>query len=117
MPVADVELLGGARWEPPISTLQLTAFSSEGNGPTQDKVDQRVTTQELVLGTTTIVSTSLTVGYVVWLVRGGTLFASLLVSIPTWASFDPLPILDSFASQAQDDDEDLSLAEMATGGR
>jgi hypothetical protein len=32
-------------------------------------------------------------GVIAWLLRGGALAASLLSVLPTWASFDPVPIL------------------------
>ena len=34
------------------------------------------------------------VGLVAWILRGGTLLASLLASMPSWRNFDPIPILD-----------------------
>ena len=54
-----------------------------------------ISTEELVLGSVAVTSTALSVGYVVWLIRGGSLFASLLASLPAWVSFDPLPIIES----------------------
>lgn len=50
------------------------------------------------LSTTTVATAAsvtgvLTVGYVLWLVRGGLVMASLVSSVPMWQSFDPLPIL------------------------
>jgi len=43
----------------------------------------------------------LSVGYVIWLLRGGILVSSLLSSLPAWRLVDPLPILGRL-----DDDED-----------
>ncbi len=54
---------------------------------------------QLVLGATTIASTAISVGYVIWLIRCGSLVASMLASLPTWCSFDPLPILTSRAER------------------
>ena len=50
---------------------------------------------QLLLGATTIASTAISVGYVIWLIRCGSPVASMLASLPTWCSFDPLPILTS----------------------
>ncbi len=47
----------------------------------------------LVVGSSTAVAGSLTVGYVMWLVRGGVLLSSLMSSLPAWRVLDPLPIL------------------------
>jgi len=38
---------------------------------------------------------AITVGYVVWSLRGASLLASLLTSMPLWRSLDPLPILEN----------------------
>jgi hypothetical protein len=55
-----------------------------------------------ILGSAIAMSTGLSVGYVVWLVRGGMLLSSLLSSLPAWQILDPLPIL------ARKKDDDLS---------
>ncbi len=61
-----------------------------------------------VVGSTVAVATGLSVGYVLWLVRGGLLFASLLSSMPAWRVIDPLPVLTRFRGRAEgDDDESL----------
>ncbi|MDJ0801928.1 MAG: hypothetical protein QNI97_03565, partial [Desulfobacterales bacterium] len=61
-----------------------------------------------VLGSAIVMSTGLSVGYVVWLMRGGMLLSSLLSSLPAWQLLDPLPIL---ARRKDDDnnDDDESL--------
>ncbi|HQC95086.1 MAG TPA: DUF4347 domain-containing protein [Aquabacterium sp.] len=38
-------------------------------------------------------SLGLSVGYVVWLVRGGVLMSSMLSALPAWQLLDPLPVL------------------------
>jgi Domain of unknown function (DUF4347)/Cadherin-like/Right handed beta helix region len=59
-----------------------------------------------VIASTTAVSTTLSVGYVIWLVRGGALLSSLLASIPAWRAVDPLPVLGTMAETEQDQDDD-----------
>ncbi|MDH3772560.1 MAG: hypothetical protein OET79_16440, partial [Nitrospirota bacterium] len=39
------------------------------------------------------VGLTLSTGIVAWLVRGGTLLAGLMASLPAWRHFDPVPIL------------------------
>ena len=51
--------------------------------------------------------TSLTIGYVAWLIRGGVLVSSLLTSMPAWRLLDPLPILGNVKSRGSDDDDSL----------
>ena len=36
---------------------------------------------------------ALSAGFVVWLLNGGSILASFLVSMPAWRHFDPLPVL------------------------
>ena len=71
------------------------------------------TTTELIIGTSAIVSTSLSVGYVIWLLRSGTLLMTFLTSIPAWCAFDPLPIIESM-DETEDDQDDESLVSMVT---
>ncbi|MBR9985748.1 MAG: hypothetical protein KFF68_07555, partial [Desulfosarcina sp.] len=64
---------------------------------------------QTVLGSAIAVSTGLSVGYVIWLIRGGMLLSSLLSSIPAWQILDPLPVLAG--RRGEDDlDDDESLA-------
>jgi hypothetical protein len=46
----------------------------------------------------------LSVGYVIWLLRGGVLVSSLLSSLPAWRLVDPLPILGRLDDDEDDDD-------------
>ena len=68
--------------------------------------DNQVT--KVYLGSAIVSSVGLSVGYVVWLLRGGMLLSSLLSSLPAWRLLDPLPIL---ARKRDDDysDDDESL--------
>ena len=52
-----------------------------------------------VAGMTT---TLLSVGYVIWCLRGGALVATLLTTLPLWRWLDPLPVLDE---REREDDE------------
>ena len=51
------------------------------------------------------VSTGLSVGYVIWLVRGGALIGSMLSAMPAWQMIDPLPVL-ARGRRGQHDDDD-----------
>ena len=94
-----------------LSDVQLTLDfgRQEGTQPAED--EGRFSSQELALGSMTVAATALSVGYVVWLVRGGSLLMSLVTVIPTWRSFDPLPIVESFEeAQAGENDDEESLS-------
>ncbi|MDZ4849778.1 MAG: cadherin domain-containing protein [Pirellulaceae bacterium] len=62
--------------------------------------------QPLVLGTAAGVASSLSVGYVMWLVRGGYVVAGLMAQLPAWRLIDPLPILSQLEAMGDDDDDD-----------
>ena len=72
--------------------------SNSETSPTLDRV---------AVGSSALATTSLSVGYVVWMLRGGSLFASFMTSLPAWKSFDLLPILDEFDKESLIDIADL----------
>jgi len=49
--------------------------------------------QRSVLASSIAVTSGLSIGYVVWLVRGGVLASSMLSALPAWKLIDPLPVL------------------------
>ena len=98
-----------------VANAPLSLFMPNEEWTATTKEDALVSTEEIVLGTTTVVSTALSVGYVVWLVRGGSLVASLAASLPAWTSFDPLPILQSFEDQnAPEKKDEESLCDLVS---
>ena len=64
--------------------------------------------EKVIVGSSAAVSTSVSVGYAVWMLRGGSLLTSILSSLPVWQGFDPLPVLDSFEEEAEGDTETLA---------
>ena len=76
----------------------------------QGEINEGFNTPYIFAGSFAGVSSALSVGYVVWTVRGGLLATSLLAHLPAWSFVDPLLVLD----ELDDDDEaeDDSLAEM-----
>ncbi|MDJ0784481.1 MAG: cadherin-like domain-containing protein, partial [Desulfosarcinaceae bacterium] len=75
----------------------------------QEEVAVESTITQTMVGSAIAVSTGLSVGYVVWLVRGGLLLSSLLSSLPAWQILDPLPVLAG-RREDRDEDSDDSLA-------
>ncbi|HEX8521233.1 MAG TPA: hypothetical protein VF669_03185, partial [Tepidisphaeraceae bacterium] len=61
---------------------------------------------------TGLTTTLLSVGYVIWCLRGGTMMATLLTTLPLWRFMDPLPVLEIYEKERKkdkensDDDED-----------
>ena len=58
-----------------------------------EQLESDTDTTTLAIGTVAGVS-ALSTGYLMWCLRGGSLLATALSSIPAWGSFDPLPVLD-----------------------
>jgi hypothetical protein len=67
-----------------------------------------------IAGSVMVVSSGLSVGYVLWLLRGGVLLSSLLTSLPAWRLIDPLPVLGRVGGS--DDEDDDSLEDMVETG-
>lgn len=112
-PAASVEGEGGDRqvlgpgWHASLAAL----LTSPGSGESRTSLDEAIeevrrqieesdAREQQVLAGSLIVSSSLSVGYVLWLVRGGALLASLSAALPAWANLDPLPVLSRVRSSA-----------------
>ena len=73
--------------------------------------EAQITSEKIVVGSTAVVTTSISVGYVIWILRGGSLLTAFVSALPTWSSFDPLPVLESFDKHSDvEDDTFLSIA-------
>jgi hypothetical protein len=46
-----------------------------------------------VIASSIALTSGLSIGYVVWLVRGGVLVSSMLSALPAWQMVDPMPVL------------------------
>ncbi|WP_418316906.1 putative Ig domain-containing protein [Piscinibacter sakaiensis] len=49
--------------------------------------------QRRMLASSLAISSGLSLGYVVWLIRGGVLVSSMLSALPAWQLIDPMPVL------------------------
>lgn len=72
----------------------------------QEQIDSSVSTTTLTIGATVTATTSITVGYVVWVIRGGILLSSVMANLPMWRLMDPMAILNA-VDGAEEDDESL----------
>jgi hypothetical protein len=72
-----------------------------------------------VIASTIAMSTGLSVGYVIWLVRGGALLGSMLSTMPMWQMIDPLPVLTRSAGSkrydANEPADDASVEQIFDG--
>ena len=68
----------------------------------RESADNDVMQQHDRIVSSVAVSSGLSVGYMLWLARGGVLMASVMSALPAWASLDPLPVLAQLKRQASD---------------
>jgi sugar lactone lactonase YvrE len=83
------------------ASLGDTEWMTELNRMRED-IDAQLPQQSALVVSSVAVTGSLSVGYVLWLLRGGLLLSSLLSSLPAWTVIDPMPVL----SRSGHDDED-----------
>ena len=83
----------------------------------RDSLITETAAEQHVMASGVAVGTGLSVGYVVWLLRGGVLLTSLLSSLPAWRFVDPLPVLGRLKEDKDDGEEDESLESMVSTAR
>ncbi|PHS11806.1 MAG: hypothetical protein COA78_08945 [Blastopirellula sp.] len=78
------------------------------------EIDQKdIDGPQLTLGIeTSSVITVLSIGYVIWSIRGGLFLTSFVSVVPTWSFFDPLPILNSELESFSSAGEEESLSDL-----
>jgi hypothetical protein len=81
----------------------------------RDQVDGQIKVEQMLVASSVAVGGSLSVGYVVWLLRGGLLLSSLLSSLPAWQSIDPMPVLARGGDADEEADDDLDPLEKLFG--
>ena len=59
----------------------------------QRQLQQQSETRAAVIGSSILATGGASIGYVVWLVRGGVLMSSMMSALPAWQMVDPLPVL------------------------
>jgi hypothetical protein len=86
------------------SVLTSGDFNDDLDRVRKDMADMTLLHRAMI-GSTAAVTTSMSVGYVAWLIRGGVLMSTMLSSLPAWQIIDPLPVL---ARTRGDDDQEVS---------
>lgn len=82
----------------------------------REGLQEQSRTEAIVVASTAAASLGLSVGYVLWLLRGGVLISSMLSSLPAWRMVDPLPILGRLDEDEDEDAEDDSLESIVASG-
>ncbi len=73
----------------------------------EEESDSPLLKIDTTFGNSVGLSSGFTVGYMIWLLRGGTLMGSMLTSLPAWRLVDPLPVLAELDDDLDDDQESL----------
>ena len=76
------------------------------------------TAPALMIGGSAVLATSISAGYLVWMIRGGQVLAAMMANLPAWQLMDPLPILGGWVEKDDETDESLeSLLEESTDSK
>jgi hypothetical protein len=102
----------------PLSLIEADGFVNELDELRED-VSKAALLDKTMVASTVAVSSGLSVGYVVWLIRGGVLMSTVLSSLPAWRLIDPLPVLAYMGRDDEEDeqtDQEESLESIIEGG-
>lgn len=106
------------RWT---GSLQSGAAAQELNrslNALREQFNEAGTGRQQVMVSSIAITTGLSMGYVIWLLRGGALLGSMLSSMPLWGMIDPLPILNRASGKhvlADGSDADAPLEQIFDG--
>lgn len=81
-----------------------------------DSASHEMIISEWAAGGAIVTSTGLSVGYIMWIIRGGYVLASVVSTMPVWQNVDPLPVLDAFDRSDEDDESLESMIAKAEEG-
>jgi len=73
----------------------------------REEFAEDVSFRQKVIGSSVTLTSGFSVGYVIWLIRGGTLMGSMLSALPAWRMVDPLPILGALEDGDAGEDDSL----------
>ena len=86
---------------------EMFASLSDDFNTRRDEVEAQVLASRKVIGSSITVTTGLSIGYFLYLLRGGAIMSSMLASLPAWRFVDPLPILGDLKGSLDSDEESL----------
>ena len=96
-----------------LETLRNRASLAELDEARQ-RLEEQSAVQRYAVATGIALTSGLSIGYVLWLVRSGLLLSSVLSALPAWQVLDPLPVLSNFNAREDeigDDDQTERLFE------
>ncbi|MCX2980883.1 hypothetical protein EYC98_08400, partial [Halieaceae bacterium IMCC14734] len=74
----------------------------------ESSLAEQYSNELLMGGSARMAGVTLSAGYLAWLLRAGPLLASVAASVPTWARFDPLPVVLTNHDKQEEDFEELT---------
>ena len=88
-----------------LTQVALSRLANQMDTTTQTMRDT-TSVDKTVLSSSVTIASGLSVGYVFWILRSGTLLASVITSLPAWRYIDPLPVLDSLNDDENENDSE-----------
>ncbi len=106
-----VQLLADPQVQDDAGLEQLLSGSMDNSRETLE--EQQASIKQVIASTVTI-SSGFSIAYVMWLVRGGALAASVLTGLPAWRNIDPLPVLGTLEGPDDNVGDNETLETMVT---
>ena len=97
-----MELLQRVSFVPDSNTMSLASVMNQQ----RDENAGVLASQRVVVSSTIAATSTISVGYIVWLLRGGVLLGSMMSSLPAWRMVDPFTVLGTLDAAAADDDSE-----------
>ncbi|MCA9035588.1 MAG: hypothetical protein KDA91_10680, partial [Planctomycetaceae bacterium] len=85
--------------------MKLTTYSTSVSQQLEKDLSSDSAFVGAISGTVQVVASGLSVGYVIWALRGGMVLTGLLAQMPTWRLIDPLMVFEN--SETEDDNDSL----------
>jgi hypothetical protein len=89
-------------------TTELMFALDEMRSQLERAADENFSDEMMVADILRIAGTTLSAGFLIWLLRAAPLMASVLATLPAWSRFDPLPVL---LKDEDEEEEDVALRE------
>ncbi|MFK8078917.1 MAG: cadherin domain-containing protein [Granulosicoccus sp.] len=86
---------------------EMFASLSESSEKRREEMEAQFAQSRGVVSTAVTTTSGLSIGYVLYLLRGGAIMSSMLSSLPAWRFVDPLPIVGSLGNSLDVDGESL----------
>ncbi|MFK7993192.1 MAG: cadherin domain-containing protein, partial [Granulosicoccus sp.] len=86
---------------------EMFAMLSDNSDKQREQIEKNIAESRMFMGSAITTTSGLSIGYFLYLIRGGAIMSSMLTSLPAWRFVDPLPILGSLEGSLHADQESL----------